>query len=102
MFENQEYDVPATKGSHLIAVTCDACKTRFPGAGKDHPGINWADSPYQRHTTHVLAKLVNDCGSFGGSAEEREYHICSKCFEDKLEPFLKSLGAEPHLQEYNW
>lgn len=79
----------------IDATVCDLCKQEFKGDG-------WGARGFDILETTIKIRQGHSYGSEGGNIQEREYHICPKCFREKLEPWLKSQGAEPTEEEHDW
>jgi len=87
-------------------VICDLCRERFPGL-KENGGVvsQWpADSDeddiYSFWKTGITMETGNDWPE-GKSTELKAFHICPKCFEEKLIPWMASQGAEPTITKIN-
>ena len=82
--------VPATTRQEVDFVTCDLCKERIkPGRMYD------VDEVEIRHRTGMA-----DFG--GGSGMETAVDLCGKCFDEKLLSWLRSQGAEPQTNEWDF
>ena len=76
------------------SITCDICK-------KTYKGRDWERENYSALETEVRMKS----GSLypeGGSGEEITFDICPTCFQKKLIPALKELGADPTISDWDW
>jgi hypothetical protein len=100
MIEKQEVQVPAKTETRTVAVICDVCKNRHHHATNYSDSIDWNEG-YDKTETAVFIRTSSG-GQHGGAGEVRQYHICRTCFVEKLEPFLKSLGAEPTGYDFDW
>lgn len=94
-----------TKTSQDIveSVTCDLCGQVFRNVQVLSGGIDW--------NTYTLDSSVQQTGVWIGLRDEYaerrdvdyyQYHICPKCFQEKLEPWLKEQGAQPTKETYVW
>lgn len=87
-----------------MSVTCDVCKTEFNGAevAYDHE-VKWKGGcGGGLENTTVRISFGSNYGQDGGNLEIREYHVCPRCFQDVLEPFLEGKGAEPTEEELDF
>jgi len=94
------------KTKAIDTIVCDICKTEYHvkwsmSAIKD--GKPWwldtEDDEYKAETAIRLTKTCNYPGCMENTVEITEFDICHKCFEEKLIPWLKSLGAKPTITE---
>lgn len=76
------------------STTCDICK-------KTYKGENWERGSYSVLETEVRFKTGSSYPE-GGMGEETKFDICPMCFEHKLIPALKALGAEPTISDWDW
>jgi len=85
----KKVDVPATTRDAVDFVTCDLC------GAKIEEGRNDVNEIEVRHKTG---------SSFpeGGIGEETSVDMCGKCFDEKLVPWLRSQGAEPRTEDWDW
>jgi uncharacterized protein (DUF2225 family) len=82
-------------------ITCDICEASITKHGK-HTGINgtnWAMYDFDFSTTILKIEIGNAYPeeTFG---ERYEIDICPDCFEEKLIPWLRSLGVEREWEEF--
>jgi len=102
VIKEEKYTIPARESTRTLSVTCDICKTECPGAEPDYDGkIKWKGGDWGQANTIVRFSTGYDCPS-GGSHKHRDYHVCPKCFAEKLEPWLASQGAQPNKSFANW
>lgn len=79
----------------IESITCDICK-------KTYSGEHWEKaSSYDVLETEVKLRTGSSYPE-GGSGEETYFDICPTCFEEKLIPALKELGAIPTVKEWEW
>lgn len=83
------YDDTVTK-----SITCDICK-------KTYKGTDWERERFSALETEVRMKRGSSSPE-GGSGEEIIFDICPTCFEEKLIPALKELGAQPTISDWDW
>jgi hypothetical protein len=89
MEHTKEIAVPATTRVIVDFVTCDIC-----GAKIWEPG-------YEVNEVEVRHKTGANYPE-GGSGEETSVDICGECFDKKLLPWLRSQGAEPRTEDWEW
>lgn len=82
-------EVPATTREEVDFVTCDLCGAKIEGRGYD------VDEVEVRHKTGSNYPE-------GGSGDETAVDMCGKCFDEKLVPWLRSQGAEPRTEDWDW
>ena len=82
-------EVPATTRETVDFVVCDLCGAR----------IN--EKNYDVDEVEVRHKTGHSCPD-GGNGEETSVDMCGKCFDEKLVPWLRSQGAEPRTEEWDW
>lgn len=84
-----------------VSVTCDLCKQVYENARDVLAGIEWADTRYEIDNTCVQASEGSSYPD-GGNEVHTIYHICPKCFREKLVPWLTSQGVDPIVEEVDW
>lgn len=91
--------VPATSQVRVIGVQCDVCK-KAVGEPTYDDKVQWrgGGSINQTCVGMVEGYPVPD----GGSKTCQTWHVCPKCFEVHLVPFLEKLGATPTQKEIDW
>lgn len=82
--------VPGTTGEIIAFVSCDLCKEKIPTCED-----NEVNEIKLYHKTGKQRLGI-------GSGETVEVDICDKCFDEKLIPWLRTQGAEPHTEEWSW
>ncbi len=82
-------EVPATTRETVDFVTCDLCGEKIDVRGYD------VDEVEVRHKTGSNYPE-------GGSGDETSVDMCGKCFDEKLVPWLRSQGAVPGTDEWDW
>jgi hypothetical protein len=93
--------IPAKQDERTASITCDLCGKVFERAEDAHDGIDWSGNYGETQKTCVEISKGYGC-SDGGSEKVRAYHVCPKCFEAKLEPWLQSQGAKPTERDIDW
>lgn len=92
-----EKTIPAKTSRELVSIRCDICTRQ----AKDPE--NWSGrSIYDIDGTTVRMEIQRSDGtSFpeGTRRTDIRFDICPTCFEEKLVPFLESLGAKPSTYE---
>jgi hypothetical protein len=82
--------IPATTREIVDHVSCDLCGTTIT------ENYNYAVNEVEvRHKTGTSYPE-------GGSSEETSVDMCGKCFDEKLVPWLRSQGAEPRSEDWDW
>jgi hypothetical protein len=81
--------VPATTKDYVDFVTCDLCGARIK------------DEQYVIDEVEVRHRAGTNYPE-GGNGTEISVDVCGKCFDEKLIPWLKSQGAEPHVEEWDY
>lgn len=83
-------EVPATTREIVDFVTCDICGEKINRS--DGYEVNEIEVRHKTGTSYP------ECGS----GEETSVDMCGKCFDEKLVPWLRSQGAEPRTEEWDW
>jgi hypothetical protein len=83
----------------LSEAVCDICKTTTAN-WPDYPVVNWAGQLYDRDRIGVYRETGNVYPE-GSSLETTAFDICPGCWEQHVEPFLRSLGATPRVTEFD-
>ncbi|MFH1116876.1 MAG: hypothetical protein V1792_23415 [Pseudomonadota bacterium] len=82
-------EIPAITQNIVDFVACDIC-----GAKISH-GCYEVDEVEVRHKT-------GSSYPEGGSGTEVTVDMCGKCFDEKLVLWLRSIGAAPRVEEWEW
>ena len=82
------------KTTLVESVTCDLCGVENNDANTFCQTVNWASDTYAKEEVGVFIAEGNVYPE-GGYKEVIEFHICPKCFKDKVIPWLKENGASP-------
>ena len=82
--------IPASERSDVDFVTCDLCKEKIE------------DLRYGVDEVEVRHKTGESYPEYGGSGTNVSVDMCGKCFDEKLVPWLRSQGAEPLTEEWDW
>jgi hypothetical protein len=85
--------ITRTENVHIKTV-CDICGFETRAFN------NWSEKTYDTKETIIAMEMGDSHPSSGGFIKKTSYDICPTCFENKLMPFLSSLGAEPEVMEY--
>lgn len=88
-----EIKVPETIRKHLQYVECDLCKRQHTN--------EWKSDSYDQIDIDINMRTGWSCPD-GGSGENTSFDICPECFKNKLIPWMKSQGAEPTVEEWDW
>lgn len=81
-------DVPATTREVVAKVTCDLCATEI------------TQKQFEVNEVEVSLKQGSNYPE-GGSGDTTSFDLCSKCFAEKLIPWLRAQGAEPATKEWD-
>ena len=81
-------------------ITCDLCGKDCENPDGVH-GPSWARSDYDIDRV-VVGTKVGSSYPEGGNYRKEQYDICPTCYEEKLKPFLHSLGVTPRVGEVDW
>lgn len=81
--------VPETTERRLLKVTCDICGKELVLVG---------DVVDDVEVTHATGERYSDAG-FGAKTI---FDLCGDCFENALVPWLRSQGAEPRTEEWDY
>ena len=76
------------------SVTCDICKQTVRGD-------SWGKGFYDIRETEVRMKIGSDYLD-SCDFKETKFDICPECFNDKLIPALRQLGAEATVSTRDW
>ncbi len=82
--------IPATTREVVDHVSCDLCGTTIT-----------ENYNYEVNEVEVRHKTGTSYPE-GGSSEETSVDMCGKCFDEKLVPWLRSQGAEPRSEDWDW
>ena len=82
-------EVPATTRKVVARVTCDLCGAPIVERGRDVSEIE------------VRHKSGWSCPD-GGDGKEVSADLCGPCFDGKLIPWLRSQGAEPRTETWDF
>jgi hypothetical protein len=85
--------IQRTESRIVASTTCDIC-------GDKTQRDDWAEEPYEEN----IIRVENSMGAnypTGRLGETTSYDLCPGCFTDKLEPFLRSLGANPITTDWD-
>ena len=82
-------DVPATTKQVLDKTTCDLCGSVIK------PERGNADEVEVKHRT-------GNSYPEGGCGQEVRVDMCGNCFDTKLVPWLRTQGADPKPEDWDW
>ena len=93
--KNTETLKRTSKYEHVVSTECDICH-------RVYKGDDWEkESSYEILETEVRMKTGYSTPD-GGSGEEIIIDVCPKCFNEKLIPYLKSLGCKSWWKDWDW
>jgi hypothetical protein len=83
-----------------VGIQCDCCKILFEGVREEYRhSVNYHDNDYEVKTTGIF-KVEGNVYPEGDFTPSTAWHICPKCFEEKVEPFLLSIcGVIPQEKD---
>lgn len=88
-------DVPRNYIDKVVdSISCDIC-------GEVHPHDHWKKDAFEVLETEVSITTGVQYPE-GGDRHIVSFDICPKCFNEKLIPFLESLGAKPSTDEKDY
>lgn len=79
--------IPSKTIERVLFVTCDICNDKIENNSFD------IDEVTIKHKTGYLYPE-------GGQGEYKKIDMCGKCFNQKLLPFLESIGATPSITQW--
>jgi hypothetical protein len=82
-------EVPAETREVLDMTTCDLCGAVIK------PGYGNAEEVEVKHRT-------GSSYTEGGSGVDVRVDMCGTCFDTKLVPWLRTQGADPKPEEWDW
>ena len=82
-------EVPATVKEVLDKTTCDLC------------GIEITVDNYSAEDVTIRHRTGSRYPE-GGSGEEVSVDMCGDCFDTKLVPWLRTQGANPKPEDWDW
>lgn len=85
----RQVEIPAKTMQEIYKTTCDLCGAEIKA------GRFSADNVEVKHRTGNIYPE-------GGSGEEVSVDMCGNCFDTKLVPWLRSQGADPKPEEWDW
>jgi hypothetical protein len=93
--------VPEKIDKVFSKASCDICGK--VSEKNDYDGIDWKTPiEYFEHTFVTISKEEKTSYPEGGDSETSYFEICDKCFDNKVRPFLESLGAKMYTKERDW
>jgi hypothetical protein len=84
--------IPATTREVLVEIECDLCGNTTTQ--------DWRDEMYEA-TESTVSLRTGAIFPGGGSGELTTIDICPDCFKEKLIPWVRSLGGEPSVEEWD-
>lgn len=93
--------VPEKIDKVFSKASCDICGK--VSEKDEYDGIDWYDyRDSWRHTFVTISKEEKLNGPGYGNSETSYFEICDDCFDNKVRPFLESLGAKMYTKERDW
>ena len=94
--------VPETTQQVFSEGSCDICGKVSTEYDSFNSCFNWSEESYY-HKKMVQIFLENRYNYIdSGSSQKEFFEICPDCFENKVVPFLESLGAKKYTEERDW
>ena len=87
--------IPAREEEYVAEILCDICGTSKEGGVW---GDNWARG-YDINEVNISRRTGSQWPE-GGNGEKIEFDICPRCMDEKVIPFLESIGAKPRKQDW--
>ena len=87
--------VPASTRELIVATVCDLCGERVGGDD------GWGEGLYDVEEVEISYETGSNYPD-GRDTHKISYDICPDCFQNKLQPWLKSQGAEPREEDIGW
>lgn len=87
---------PAREREVVDKITCDLCGAEGIDTGLSE--ARWTSTMYCVEDT-AIRLIEGDVYPEGGQQILTEFHICAKCFKQKLMPWLIEQGANPTTVE---
>ncbi len=81
--------VPASTRQVVAKVTCDICSKEVSERMYDVDEV-------------TVSRVKGERYPDNGHTVELAFDLCGECFDTKLVPALKALGAEPRSEETEW
>ena len=81
--------IPETTRDVIDYVTCDLCKAKIASTNY---GVN------EVTIKHKFGDNYPECGN----GIETSVDLCSDCFDNKLVPWFRSQGVQPHIEDWEW
>lgn len=94
--------VPEKIDKVFSKASCDICGK--VSEENDYDGIDWKNNQECYEHTFVTISKENKTlyPNNDGNSETSYFEICDDCFDNKVRPFLESLGAKMYTKERDW
>lgn len=104
MIKTKQVEVPATTKTEEAGVVCDLCKMEYRNARTNKSGleVSWNEVSGGDDVETAIYMNRSRGGEDGGETTENCVHICPKCCEIYLLPWLAQQGANINTQTYDW
>lgn len=91
--------IPETEIEEVDYVICDLCKQSKGKFTYTSDSVSWRSDK----VSETIISFEHGWNfPEGGETTTETFHICDKCFESKLVPWLQSQSAEPTLEVNDW
>ncbi len=91
---------PATTYEECVEIRCDLCGRAAPSP-YGYDGNVWGSNRIDVERVSIKSERGYNCPE-GGSSKTKCFDVCVSCFNEKIVPFMASLGAEPAMTESDW
>ncbi len=93
--------VPAKQEDRVTHVSCDLCGKKQEVLSYYGGDVDWDEEiiSYDFARTSTMELCEGSNYSEGQSGDRIRYHVCPKCFKDKLVPWMESQGVKT-VKEY--
>lgn len=95
MEHKKTVEVPATTREVTVKVTCDVCHATIKSDG-------WGDVDRVEVDRVEVKHEEGQSWPEGTHIKSRAFDLCSKCFDEKLVPWMKAQGADPRDEEVDF
>lgn len=92
---------PQTTQKKFKSGSCDICGKETKREDDIEDTLNWSKGTYQSNMVQIFHETKTNYPDGGGS-EKEYFEICPDCFDNKVKPFLESLGAKLYNSENDW
>ncbi len=91
---------PESKYEECVEILCDLCG-RAARRPDGHDGNVWGKTQFDVEAVSIGSRRGESYPE-GGSTKTKSFDVCVSCFDEKIVPFMASLGAKPTTTESDW